>query len=385
MKICIVNNLYKPYNRGGAETYVEKLYQGFSDLGCEFFVITTKPSVENVSEEKGVFYLRSLYYHLDKFPKFLRFFWHILNIFNFYKYIRVRNILKKEKPDLLISNNLVGLGFLLPRLFKNLKIKHIHVLHDVQLLHPSGLIFLGQEKILDTYFSKIYQKINSFLFSGINYIIAPSNWILEKHQDRGFFLYSKTKIIFNPLDGHDLTRKREINSSINFLYIGQLEKHKGLLSVLEIMNKITKNKKNINFSVVGDGSLFDELKLKYQNENINFFGRLKKEDVYDKIKVSDCLLAPSLCYENSPSVIYEAASFGIDFIYSDLGGASEIGQYFSGISFSPEKKESLEKIIFNYIANRGENFFNNKKVLELSTEKYIKNLLIFSKVNQKNY
>ena len=99
---------------------------------------------------------------------------------------------------------------------------------------------------------------------------------------------------------------------------------------------------------------------------------------------SDCLLAPSLCYENSPTVIYEAASCNLNFIFANLGGASELGKYLGGISFDSSDKNSLKTVIMDFIANRGAEFQENTKILGLNTDKYINNLLEFIEFTQKN-
>ena len=122
-----------------------------------------------------------------------RFFWQIENVFNTRKALRLRRILKKEKPDLIISNNLMGLSFLSFFVIRQLKIKHVHILHDVQLIHPSGLIFYRKENIADTLAAKTYQMLNKKISSSPNLIVSPSKWLLEKHLRRGFFKKSKKK------------------------------------------------------------------------------------------------------------------------------------------------------------------------------------------------
>ena len=46
MKICLINNLYKPFNRGGAEKVAETIVDGLIKAGHEVFIISTKPRGE---------------------------------------------------------------------------------------------------------------------------------------------------------------------------------------------------------------------------------------------------------------------------------------------------------------------------------------------------
>ena len=378
MKVCLINNLYKPYARGGAETYVEKLFLGFSERGDDVFVISTKPYKSKTKEENNVYYLKSFYYSLSTIPKFLRIFWHFFNIFNFLNYYKIKKIIKKEKPDLVITNNLLGLSFLLPSLFKSLGLKHLHILHDIQLLHPSGLMYLGKEDIIDSFFAKIYQKINIYLFSSLKYIIAPSNWIINTHKEKGFFKNAKTHRFFNPINSILIEKKNIKKDSFDFLYVGQIEEHKGVIEVFDILNSLMNNNNDLNFSVIGSGSLLGDMKKRYSGSRIRFLGKINKEDIFRHMSMSDCLLVPSLCYENSPTVIYEAAICDLNYIYSDFAGASEIGKYFGGVGYDPKDENSIKRTIANIAQEKNKR--KEKKSPELSSNDYLENLLLFIKV-----
>ena len=82
MKIIIINNLYSPWARGGAEQIAEKTADGLSEQGHEVFVISTAPKQ---SRTEKVFYLPSIFYNLDKYSLSWRFFWHLWDIVNFAK------------------------------------------------------------------------------------------------------------------------------------------------------------------------------------------------------------------------------------------------------------------------------------------------------------
>src|SRR3989339_869987 len=228
MKICLIHNLYEPYAIGGAEQVVKLTLQGLRAIGQEAFVISTRPLFKRLSEENDVYYLRSFQFIFRSAPKLIRLFWHIAGLFNVFSYWRLAAILKKEKPDIVMTHNLLGIGFLVPRLIRHLNIKHIHVLHDIQLLHPSGLMIYGQEKSLSGVSAGLYQKICAKLFSSANTVISPSDWLMQEHFRRGFFVNSRRKTIPNPasFDLHGVCR-RESAGRFRLLYVGQIEAHKG--------------------------------------------------------------------------------------------------------------------------------------------------------------
>ncbi len=347
MKICLINNLYKPYNKGGAEKILEYLSEAFKEAGDKVCLISTKPRIgkQKDKELNNVYYLKSFYYNLAKIPYFLRIFWHIWDCFDVFSFFKVRKILKKEKPDLVISNNLKGLGFLLPFLFKVMQIKHIHILHDVQLFYPSGLLLYGEEEKLNSFFNKIYAKISAFLFASPDLVISPSSWLLDEHLKRGFFKKSLRKVLKNPFKSPKILTQKNNNqkkNSFSFLYVGQIEKEKGVLLMLRAFRDAQKEIPDLKLNIIGSGGAEKELEALIKNaKNIKFYGKQESETVYEFMQKSSVLIVPSYCYENSPNVINEAIYFSLPVIASHLGGMKD----FSLLFFKPRDLDDLRKKI----------------------------------------
>lgn len=351
MKICLINNLY-PFVRGGAERIVEIQKEELEKAGYNVFIITTKPrfSKDFVNSTISLKYLKSCYLYLEKIPIFFRFFWHILDMFDLFSYYQLKKILRQEKPDVVISHNLTGIGFLSPFAIKICGIKHIHILHDIQLLHPSGLMFFGLEKKIDSFFSKLYQLINIYLFSKTDVILSPSKWLLDEHIKRNFFVKQQKIIFQNPaiIDKNDFIKTSF--GIFNFLFIGQIEEHKGLMLLINAFKRM--DQKKIRLNIVGEGSKKIEIEHQCECLNVNFYGKVDNKKVISLIQESDCLVVPSLCYENSPTVIYEAFANNLPVIGSDLGGISELLSNGRGILFSPNNVEDLYDKMCEIINNK---------------------------------
>lgn len=385
MKICLINNLYKPYIRGGAEIVLESIHAGLINLGHNVFVISTAPRFNNKIKEDGNAYrISSCYYNLGKMPVFFRLFWHFYDMFDIIGAWKIKKILIQEKPDLIITNNLKGVSFLLPLIINKLNIKHIQILHDVQLLHPSGLLMYGHEKILDTLGAKFYMNISRYLFNYCGQIISPSQWLLDQHLQRGFFNNIRSTVIPNPIN---ISRKEQIlkikNNIFQFLYVGQIEQYKGVEFLIDTFMNLSE----VELTIVGDGSYLKQLKEKTKNKsNIIITGRKSKDEVARIMKDADCLIVPSLCYENSPTVIYEAMAAGLPVLGSRIGGITELLHNIGGILFNPSDKKDLQNKIDWITKNpqKIENLKNNykKNIENYSLEKYIeKTLEDFSNIN----
>jgi len=349
MKIGLINNLYKPYNVGGAEKVVEKMITNFKEAGHDVFLISTNPKNNNQRESAGlkIYYLKSNFYNLKRIPFPLHFFWHLNNIYSFKKARAIKNILITEKPDLIITHNLVGIGFRTPKIISDLNITHHHFLHDIQLLHPSGLMLYNQESRLNSLPAKIYQSLTRKLIASPKKIISPSRWLMEEHIKRGFFKNSEQEIRPCLTKNNANTLNTKEKKAHNFLFVGQVEKHKGIIFLISTFKEL-KNP-NLRLKIIGHGNEFKAAKLVAQEDRrIEFLGYLETSKVREAMAENDYLIAPSLCYENSPTIIYEAHSVGLKVIASNIGGIPEITQE-NDILFEPGNQADLTKKIENII------------------------------------
>jgi len=328
MKICLINNLYHPLDRGGAEKIVAAMADSLRRSGNDVFVIATKPKKITVSEiEEDVYRINSGYLNLVRYPKVFRLFWHLWDWFDFITARLIGKILKKECPDLVITHNLTGISFLVPAILRRRKIRHFHMLHDIQLLHPSGLMFYGREREINSFFAGLYQNFCRRFFSSPEKVISPSRWLMDFHLEKRFFPRSERIVIPNPMPEIEIGNNRsEKDGATIFLYAGQIEEHKGVPFLLGTFFQLIQHNQESKMILIiaGTGSLLDELKKKYERDGIVFLGKVPREKMPDLLSKTSCLIAPSICYENSPGIIYEALSVGLPVIASEIGGIPEL-------------------------------------------------------------
>ncbi len=327
MKIAIANNLYYPFNRGGAEAVVKTMVTDLKSDGHEVFLITTKPkkSSDTVNQDLKIYQLPSDYYNLAGMPLIKKIAWHFNNLFSYRNTNKITKILAQEKPDLIMTHNLMGLGFRLPIAIRKLKIKHEHYLHDIQLLHPSGLIMLGDENIINSRASKFYQYFTRHFFASPDKIISPSQWLLDQHLKKSFFKNSETEIknVFSKINTKEVEKIK--NNRSNFLFIGQIEYHKGITLLIEAFKKALLEKPELKLTIVGNGLLLEVLiKDNQAEQRIKFLGRIEGEELKEIMRENDCLVVSSLCYENAPTTIFEAHANNLNVLAADIGGIPEI-------------------------------------------------------------
>lgn len=371
MKICLINNLFYPKARGGTEQVVQRIAEKLADLGNEVVVITSKEIGSDIRDQFGKinvirFFSWNIFWigNIEKYPAVIRIFWHFFDMFNIQSFLKIRKILKDEKPDLVVTHNLKGLGYLIPWAIKRSGIKYFHEIHDVQLAIPSGLLIKGSENSWPNNFflTKIYEKINKKLFSFPDVVISPSSWLMDFYLRKNFFTNSKKLILQNPSPTIIASDQNHLpNECVNFLYVGQIEDHKGILFLLDVFKSGKLD--NCKLIVVGDGSKRDDVqKIADEYPWIDFRGRLSNEDVMKLYNEVDITIVPSLCYENSPTVVYESLSQGVPVIASNAGGTGElIKRGSNGFTFEAgNKNDLLEKAQYC--------LYNFKKLNELKSQ-----------------
>lgn len=389
MKICIISNLYPPYARGGAEQVVHKMSEELAALGHHIVVITLTPGGEEKEQRGNIsmyrIHPRNLFFYTDAhhYGFVARFVWHIIDIFHFASRNKIRKILRLEKPDLVHTHNLMGLGFLIPRLIKKLGLRHIHTVHDVQLVEPSGIILKQKENSwrYNGLPTKLYTWIIKTLFASPSVVISPSQFLLQFYESRGFFPRSHRIVMRNPITLLQRLEKNTKHEVFSFLYVGQIEEHKGVKFLIETFLKYLEQHNHCELHIVGSGSSLSELQLVAEHEKrIIFHGKVERERLPEFFASSDITIVPSLCYENSPTVIFESSSFGVPVLASNIEGVAELIQEGeNGMTFVAGDSKSLqEKLAWctthtDDIAKMGE--YSKESISNFSKENYIEKLL----------
>ena len=80
-------------------------------------------------------------------------------------------------------------------------------------------------------------------------------------------------------------------------------------------------------------------------------GAYAYEDVRGVMEGLDVLIVPSLCYENTPTIIYEALASGTPVIASDQGGMRELVQEYNGGWLSPRGNVAALTKLMTRLAN----------------------------------
>ncbi|RMD51456.1 glycosyltransferase [Candidatus Parcubacteria bacterium] len=201
----------------------------------------------------------------------------------------------------------------------------------------------GKEKInlLTRPFYKVYRKVCKWAFGVPDLVIFPSAYLKKEYDKHHFFANSERVVLPNPAPDFSLLEKTErLPGALRLLFVGQLEEHKGIKLLLNAFEKIDFEAQLI---IAGEGTEIDYVKEKAAaNKNITYLGYVSVEQLINCLEIADALVVPSLCYENSPTVIYEALQAGLPVLAANIGGVGELVQNGkNGFLFKPNDESDL--------------------------------------------
>jgi glycosyltransferase involved in cell wall biosynthesis len=387
MKICLVNSLYHPHTRGGAEDSVKILAEYLSDQGHSVFIITTdikkyeRPLILREKQDKiTIFRLGGHNFEpfssLNEIGPFLRLLWHIRDSFAFKSKGLFKEIIDEIKPDLIWMHNIKGIGYGVSRIAKTSSAKFWLTLHDVQYYDPSGLIIYKKKLSILYYIARAgYKYLVKHIIATPDLLISPSQWLFDFYESKGLFKQAAKMQLLNPLGDFKVADKIDKSDNFKIAFAGQVEKHKGVLLALDGVCKYNQAEDDlVTLDVWGKGSLQAEVMAK---KSVSYRGWVEFDKLPSVLQNYDLLIVPSLCYENSPTTIRLARLAGVPVLGANLGGIPELLDVNSGdYLFTPGSVDDFVKQLRVFKNRKLSNKLRDSKLdISMSVKDYWETLL----------
>ncbi len=243
----------------------------------------------------------------------------------------IREILDQRKPDIIWHNNtsLIGGPGLLP-MGEGLK---VYEAHEHWLVCPSHVLWrYGRELCDEKHCVKCQLSFKrppqlwrhtgmlDRALDHMDLIIAKSEFSRLKHAEFGLRQEMQVLPYFLP-DLPELAEPYTGHPRPYFLFVGRLEKIKGLQDVFPAMDRYP----DADLLILGDGDYADELKrLAGGRRNIQFLGRKSPDELNAYYRGALGLIVPSVCYETFGIILIESFRLGTPVIARRLGPFPEI-------------------------------------------------------------
>jgi glycosyltransferase involved in cell wall biosynthesis len=105
-----------------------------------------------------------------------------------------------------------------------------------------------------------------------------------------------------------------------FLFVGRLEKLKGLQTLIPVFRHF----KKAQLLIAGKGNYESKLRKLAENANVQFLGQVSHKQLQALYRNAVAVIVPSICFEVFPLVIIEAFSQQTPVMVRDIGGMTEI-------------------------------------------------------------
>ena len=170
-----------------------------------------------------------------------------------------------------------------------------------------------------------YTNLLERMLENVDTFISPSRFTRRKHMDDGLNIPIVHIPYFLPkpekTDDEGSSQDLMFGDRPYFLFVGRLEKIKGLQNIIPVFKRIRK----YDLLIAGDGEFESKLKQMANGvTNIKFLGRKNHDELINLYKNAIALIVPSICYEVFGIIIIEAFSLKTPAIVNNLGAMPEV-------------------------------------------------------------
>jgi phosphatidyl-myo-inositol alpha-mannosyltransferase len=149
-----------------------------------------------------------------------------------------------------------------------------------------------------------------------------------------------------------------IDDTLNVLYLGRIEKRKGLKYLLRAVPVIRQHFPKTRFLIGGDGPLregFERYVRRAGWHDVHFLGRVPAEDLPALYRTADVYCAPNTGGESQGLVLLEAMATGRSVVASDIPGFRSVIQHqVNGLLVPAKKHEELAWAVCHVLGDRAE-------------------------------
>ena len=224
--------------------------------------------------------------------------------------------------------------------------------------------------------NRVKDKVDGFVF--------PSTFTRNKYIAKGFDV-KKTFHIPTFFNAAQLAQSREIRYGDYAVYIGRLEKEKGIETLINAFLKTDHKLKIIGFS---NDSYEASLKSMVQGreDQIAFLGKLDFEEISNYLQECLFTVVPSEWFENFPNTVLESFAFKKAVLATNIGSLPEIVNESNGFCFDYASSDSLKEKINYMFSNKeeaqikGENGFKTLNIDYSSDYHYRQLISVFKKI-----
>lgn len=231
----------------------------------------------------------------------------------------IESLIKKEK----ISFDIIHAHFTWPSGYIGVKLKSKYNVPVVITLHANSARFYQEVNMNYPLLNHAWKNADALI--RVNKKDVP---VLKKFNENSFSIPNGFPSKFKPLDQKECRESLGLPQDVNILFtLGWLIERKGFNYLIEAMDIISRERKDVFCFIGGSGKLKDKLQNQINDlkleKHVKLIGFVPDEKLPLWINACDIFVLPSLS-EGNPTVMFEALGCGRPFVGTDVGGVSEI-------------------------------------------------------------
>lgn len=167
------------------------------------------------------------------------------------------------------------------------------------------------------------KRVSEYILRRSKFILTVAPYFINKYQQLNTNIYSIKPMI--DFDRKDITNDYNYDFTFyKFLYVGRIEKRKGIVEIIEICKYLESINLSFEFNLVGHGDMYQELVIDKKkgliSDKIILHGRINDVNKLEGIFKNSNTFIFTSHDEGFPRVLYEAMIFGLPIFTTFVGG-----------------------------------------------------------------
>lgn len=355
-----LTTFYPPYSFGGDAMYIYRLSHALGEAGHKVDVIhevdayhlkhpadpeidfTGHPNVSRFGLRSRYGLLSPVITHQTGKPHLLRY--------------QIQGILNQKSYDVIQYHNISLLGpGILAAVPRNENFLKLYMTHEHWLVCPTHVLWKYNRRACDkpdclpcTILAKRPPQIWRYtgqlerMSQNVDRFLSPSRFTAQMHADRGFSKPVEYLPYFIHQVDQDWKKPGPVPNPLPyFLFVGRLEKIKGLHTLIDLWNQV----KDFDLLIAGTGTEEKQLRSKAAgNQQVKFLGPLPQSELGNLYYHARATIVPSLTYETFGIIIVESFARKTPVIVRNLGALPEVVNESKGGFIFQDDKQLLEAI-----------------------------------------
>ena len=357
LKFCLVTTFYPPYHFGGDAVFVWRLARSIAARGHTVDVVHSVDAYQLSSSAPREPYTETP--RVRRFPLqtpiplLATLLAHQLGSPGLYSR-RLREILESGQYDVIHFHNISLMGG--PEVLCYGNGVKLYTTHEYWLVCPTHVLFkFGREACRHKeclactlragrppQFWRATERACRCV-ARIDRLLVPSRFAMQRHKEEGIVAPMELMPHFVPIPSEEPQRTDARAGS--FLFVGRLEKLKGLQDLIPVLRDFP----GVRLRIAGTGSYEDELRRIAEGlSNVEFLGQVPPSRVSELYREAIAVVVPSLCYEVFPLAAAEALAHGVPVIARRIGALAEIVEDTGGgllFDSAAECRSAMEQLL----------------------------------------